>query len=643
MQLTHVKRMQLFFASALLLTLVGCGGREIPATTATPVVATSTASSISLRATGTQVKSDGSDSVVITATALDSKNALVTGQVLNIASSGGQLSASTVTTDTTGKATFTFSGGTSGMNNTITVTVTASGSSVSQSLPINIAGSSITLTSAGSANSSAAGTPISIGISAKNAGGLGVASQSLRYSIAPSSTGSGTLNTTLGTTNTAGAASVSLTGTAAGNVDVTVEWLNAAGTVTATSVKTITITSTAGVFQVTTPAASPASASIGTNQAVTVQVPATIGTTTVAALRYATSLGSWLANGRKVFTTTGPLATTNTQTFVPGNSAGNATVQIDALDASGNVLTTASLALAISAPTPSAAAVTLQSGVSVLRPSVGTTLSTTTFTAVVRDAAINANGQPAPNPVGGANVLFELIGSTGSGETLSPIVATTNANGQAVTTYTAGALPTTQGAGVKASLIDNPSIFSIAPITVGGQATSVSLGTSTALAVNPENTSYTLPITVLVSDSSGAAVSGAVVSLSLWPVGYYEGIRDAACKAQLSAYHPNEDLNSNLILDAGEDIDGPFRAPDNMLWPAPSAAGSIPQSVITGVDGTATFTWTYLKQYADWVDARIKATLQVQGSQTSAEIPLHLLPVATDIKTPCPLPNSLYN
>jgi hypothetical protein len=161
-------------------------------------------------------------------------------------------------------------------------------------------------------------------------------------------------------------------------------------------------------------------------------------------------------------------------------------------------------------------------------------------------------------------------------------------------------------------------------------------------AINSD-TAYQLPVTVMVSDSNGNAVSGAVVSLSLWPTKYYKGTR-VACVATISATKLNEDINSNLVLDAGEDVDGPGGLVDGVLWPAQAAAGTIPPTVTTDVSGLATFNWVYLKQYADWVTAKLTASTLVQGSQSTASILIDLIPLATDVNpTACPLPPSPFN
>jgi len=66
-------------------------------------------------------------------------------------------------------------------------------------------------------------------------------------------------------------------------------------------------------------------------------------------VRLSTSLGSWAANGTKSITLA-PIANVVSATLVAGNASGNADIQIDALDGSGNVLGTQSLVFSLSAP-----------------------------------------------------------------------------------------------------------------------------------------------------------------------------------------------------------------------------------------------------------------------------------------------------
>jgi hypothetical protein len=356
--------------------------------------------------------------------------------------------------------------------------------------------------------------------------------------------------------------------------------------------------------------------------------------------------------GQKVCTVT-YTGTTDTKTFVPGANAGNATVQFDALNAAGAIVSTATITLSITSPAANASKITLQSNVAVLPPSAGTTQSTATLTATVLDAT--------NNPVGGAPVLFELVNSTGSGETISPVVSTTNTTspmGQAKAIFTAGT-STTLNSSVRASIVGLAAASAVQSIVVGGTVGSIAIGPGNKMTAVNLDTAYQLPVTIMVSDSNGNAVSGAVVTLSLWPTKFRQGFRTAACVA-FGMEYPNEDLNSNLVLDPGEDIYGPGGAtvggtlvaptytyttgtPDGALWPPQAAAGSIPATVTTDASGIATFNWVYLKQYANWLVVRLTATTQVQGSQSSASSLLELTPLVSDVASPCTLPNSPFN
>jgi len=338
---------------------------------------------------------------------------------------------------------------------------------------------------------------------------------------------------------------------------------------------------------------------------------------------------------------------TDTQVFVAGSNAGNATIQIDVYsgtDGAGSLLASAKLTFTLSASAATAASIDLQSNVSVLAPSSGGNTSTANLIATVRDASLNA--------VAGAAVLFELVNPTGSGENIDPVVVTTNSSGVATSVFTAGT-STIQTSEIRASVVGNPAVTpDTINITVGGTVGSVAIGGSTEIGENDSKTAYVYPVTVMVADSNGNAVSGATVSLSLWGLQYIKGVRAATspCVAIPSTVHDNEDGDENLILDPGEDIDGPgglgktgdIGDPDGSLWPPSSAVGSVPATVVTGEDGTATFNWVYLKQYANWIVARLRAKVLVQGSEATTSANLVTGASVTDING-CFLPNSPFN
>lgn len=623
------------FALSVPLLIAGCGGGGAGGTTGT----TSTASRLALAATSTSVSSGNPDSVTITATVVDALNVVLPNQTVQFSATTGSIVAASTSTDSNGKVTATFSSGTlESTNSTAIVTATVTGTSATGSIPIQITGSTLTSTSTSSRPN--VGAAVTLTATSKVSNGSPAANQAVRFSIAASSTGSASLSSTSATTDINGNASITLTGTAGGVVNVLIEWLNSSGNTASSTTQTFNVQAVGSAFEVTTPASSPWSVTLGTTQLVTVSTPATINGINVANIRYATTLGTWQTGGLKTLTVA-RTAATNTQTLVAGASAGNANVQIDALSGTGVVLATAKMIFALSASAASANSITLQSNVAVLAPSSGGTSSTATLTATVRDSALNA--------VGGASVLFELVNPTGSGEQIDPVVVSTNSSGVAQSTFTAGSLSTIQTSTIRASVIGSAVTPSTINITVGGTAGSVAIGTSTTITSVNSDTAYQLPVTVMVTDSNGNAVSGATVSLSLWGQTYHKGTRAVSdpCTAIWTFSHANEDVNEDLILNPGEDIDGPgnmisLAGPDGALWPPSPAAGSLPSTVTTNSDGTATFNWIYLKQYASWVTARLRASVIVQGSEATTTTTITLAPSQTDVKA-CVLPNSPFN
>lgn len=610
----------------------GGGGGGTPA---------ATAKSIALASSATSVKSDNSDTVTITATVLDTNNVVLANQPVSFKASTGVIMAAGTSTDSNGKVTATFASGTlEKTNRTAIITVTVTGTSVSGSLPVQITGSTLSLSTGNT--SPMAGIPVTVTATAKTFS-ANVPGQTLRYSIAPSSTGSGSLNVLTGTTNSSGQAQVSFTGSAAGVVNLLVEWLDDQGAAVVSAIQSFNVQASGAAFQVNYPLpatgpnmacnASPCPVTLSTTRTLSVNVPATIDGVPVGSLRYATSLGSW-GGSAKTQIVNSP-AGTDTQTFHADTNAGNANVQIEAFsgaNATGSLLATAKLLFALSASAASAHTITLQANAYNLSPSTGGTSSIATLTATVRDAANNA--------VGGASVLFELVNPTGSGEQIDPVVVSTNSLGVAQSTFIAGSQSTTQMSQIKATVVGTGIVSLPMSITVGGTAGSIAIGTSTEVFSTNNNTSYKLPVTILVTDSNGNAVSGAVVSLSLWPLGYNQGNRPKTadgCPAVITAYYPNEDSNENLIWDAGE----PDFNSDGSMTPAASTVGAVPTSVTTGTDGTATFDWIYLKEYADWIVARLRASTLVQGTEATTTAHIALPPSKDDVAA-CLLPSSPF-
>jgi len=291
------------------------------------------------------------------------------------------------------------------------------------------------------------------------------------------------------------------------------------------------------------------------------------------------------------------------------SEAGVAIVQVfDADDPS----TTDSLKVAISAPNSEASQIALQASATVVAPSTGGISNTVTLTATVKNVS--------DQPVGSAPVAFSIENPTGGGETISPVIVYTDSSGEASSTFTSGSLSSdAQGVTVKASVVGT-AIEDTTAIVIGGTAGSVMIGQGTTITSINDDTAYRLPMSVMVSDSNGNPMSGANVTLSLWPSQYRTGVwveADGECEPGVTGTFINEDANRNLILDPGEDT-GPGGAPDGQLTPPSSAAGSAPATVTADENGVANFNVVYLKISAAWIRDEITASTLVLGTETQS-------------------------
>jgi len=546
---------------------------------------TSTADSLSLALSQVSVRSDNSDSSTITATVLDAYNASLEGVSVIFTTTGGEISASIATTDSSGDCQITFSAGPESSNQTVTITAIVTGLT-SRQIPVQITGSTITLTTDSSGLEIGGDDTATLTITVADAGSLPIYDAAVTVSVDASSTGVASLSSSTGNTDVNGVLTVDVTGTGAGSVIVRVA---AAGV---TAAKTYTVGTTGAVFGITSPTQDPASLSTNTNLIITVNAP---GMSNVV---FGATIGVWDGGTNTVVTkaVAGDTASATLRSTV----AGVATVQVYDSD---NPSTSDSLTVAISAPSSEAAKIALQASSTVVAPSVGSTTNTVTLGATVKNASDQV--------VGNAAVGFSIQNPTGGGETISPVIVFTNDYGEATSTFTAGSLSSdADGVTIKATVIGSaPEVSSSLTIVIGGTAGSIMIGHATTMTSINSNTAYQLPMSVLVSDTNGNPMSGTQVSLKIWPTQYATGTTICTSTGDFI----NEDINKNLILDAGEDTNG-----DGQLTPPNSAAGSVPSIVTTDENGVATFNLVYLKESACWIEVEMTASTLVLGTETQS-------------------------
>ncbi|MDY6988040.1 MAG: invasin domain 3-containing protein [Thermodesulfobacteriota bacterium] len=634
--------------------------------------------SLALSTSHVGVKSDNSVRATITATVLNSNNAVVEGVTVAFSATGGQLSASYSTTDDNGQAQVFFSSGTVDKSNQVVLVEASVPGLPPRQIPIQIVGTTVTLSTP---KTNLEIDPLDpdkakgiLTIALKDAGLVPIYDAPVTLSVDPSSTGAAVLSSSSGDTNVAGELQVEVTGTGVGSVIVNVESMG----VTASQIYSVgaigaafgiihptadphswdtlspgpvattgpsnqiafadtnpdTITRSDGgnfaadffgagqrimvvgssdndgEYEIATVAAGTltlagadaltaelAGASVVITNGILVRVKAP----TQANVQFVSTLGTW--DGTSATVVTKPVVGGEVDAVLSSTEAGVATIQVvDADDPSA----TDTMTVAFSAPSSQATQISLQASSTVVAPSISGVNNTVTLTATVK----NVNDQV----VGGAAVAFAIQNPTGGGEFISPAIAYTNTYGVAASTFASGSLSSdAEGVVVRATVIGAmPAVESSITIVIGGTAGSVVMGRSTEIGTNDTDTYYIMPMSLVVADSGGNPVPGAIVSLNLWPSQYARGYWFRT-EPVLTGFFDNEDTNRNLILDPGEDENG-----DGELTPPNSAAGTLPAKVTTDDNGVANFNLVYLKSSASWIEAEVTASTFVLGTETKS-------------------------
>lgn len=576
---------------ALTMTLVACGGgggSSGASSTQAVVPVTEVPASIEVLASANSLPSAGSG-VVITAFVKNSANVgLAAQKVIFAASSGGLQSASAVT-DASGAATAKLIVGSDKSIRDIKVTVTAG--AISGNVSVALTGTRVSISGTGSLQSGAGASSFTVNaVDSSNNPILGA-------QISVSSALGNAISATPLTTDATGSAAFLYTPNKSGSDTLTVSGLGSSASA-AIVVSAIDLV-----------ALSPASnTSIATGASQTISV------------RYRLS-GAGVAGQTVSFSTTrGTFASATATTDVNGeasaslvSSTAGPAVVVAQISGVGSV----NLPIQFVATTPTTIVVQANPG-SVL-PNASGTSNQSTIEAVVRDASGNA--------VANRQVNFTALQDLSNGS-ISPGIATTDANGRAQVQFIPGASSTQANGVIIQAQVASTNISSTTFVTVNGKALFITIGFGNTIS-NLDETTYSKPFTVYVTDANGVAVGNQVLSLSAIPEIYFKGFLVFNKTWKYSGDAPtavcaNEDRNLNGILDVGEDTNGNGQlTPGNVVVTAPG-------NVTTDASGRASFNLQYGEQYAPWATVKITARASVAGTESRQSIFFNLSGVASD-------------
>lgn len=579
---------------AMALTACGGGGGNPGTSSGAPVTnapgSANTPASVEVLTSANTLPSAGSE-VTITAFVKSGNNVGMSGQTVSFATTSGTLQVPSAVTDPSGAVTATLTAGSDKSLRDITVSVTAS--TVSGSIIIPVTDTTVSIAGSGSLQSGGAAAKYTVRAADSSGKPIGAAK------ITVSSTLGNSVSFPAPTDGT-GTTSFFYTPNNAGADTLTVSGLGA-------SVNT-TIVVSAIDFVALSPANN-TSIAVNSTQTITVRYKLSNVGIPGKTVSFSTTRGTFSASSSITD------ANGDASAVLSSSTAGPAVV-VAQISGVGQV----NLPLQFVATTPSTIVVQANPG-AVLPNSSGATTNQSSIEAIVRDA----NG----NAVANRQVNFTTLQDVSNG-TLSPGVATTDANGRAQVQFIPGATSTPANGVVIRAEVASTSIFADTSLTVNGKALFITLGFGNTIS-NLDETTYSKQFSVYVTDANGVAVGNQLITLSVIPETYGKGFMfwsDPLWRVSSAATCLNEDTTSrNGVLDTGEDTNS-----NGQLTPG-NVAVAAPGNVTTDAEGRATFNLQYGEQYAYWVTVKIAARASVAGTESTQSILFELPALAADVSS----------
>jgi len=261
--------------------------------------------------------------------------------------------------------------------------------------------------------------------------------------------------------------------------------------------------------------------------------------------------------------------------------------------------------------------------------SIGPNEQTSTISVVVNDV----NG----NLVKNKKIKFVLEDT--SGGSIFPATAVTDSSGSASTIYTSNSTSAKNAISITAVVVDSPGISDTVNLTVSERELFISLGTGNVLE-ELGSTDYVKEYSVFVTDANSGAVENVELTVSAIPENYYKGqwiglsdetgefevwgARGEGGLIESKTKCTNEDINFSGTLDSGEDFNG-----DGELTPGNIV--SIAGTLTTDADGRAVIRISYAQSYGSWLDVKLVVSGKVTGSENSTQTIFTLSTLASDI------------
>ncbi len=573
----------LSWLGVLLMTAVlsACGGSGAGAG-GSSVTATTKAAALSMLTSESSLDSDGRTSADISAVVKTANNVALSGQAVQFSTTdpGATLVVMSGVTDASGRATARLSI----TDKTVrTVVVTATSGEIVGTISIPVVGTSVSISGS---NNIVFNSPTQYSVSVRDSGGSAISGAV----VSMASAAGNTVSPATATTDALGQARFDVTGTVSGSDTLTA---------TAQGVSATFAASVSGTLLAFTDPNLNQEIEVNTPTNVTVQFAQNGTPMAGQTIQFSATRGSFVGSNTAVTDGSG-VATVQVQSASSGFSTLTATSP-GGVTSTRQIEFVSSLHNKISVqPSPAVVGANIDSS--------GTNASQ--LIAVVKDAN--------DNPVKGVRVDFSLVSDPSNGR-IEPSFGITDSFGTATASFIAGPNPTgPDQVSVQAAVAAAPTISTTTTLTVSELELSVEMATGNKIESADNNTTYEMPWSAFVTDSSGNPVPNATVTVAIEPRRFRKGqwvVGVDSWVQNINITCPNEDTNLNRTLDAGEDTDG-----DGQLEPGAQALTFVTsEGGVTGTDGIATILVKYGQSAAVWTEARLRVTITTASGATEGD------------------------